>query len=41
VARRVFDLENVVKEEAKARVGLQRHVKKKKLLVDYAAWSCS
>jgi hypothetical protein len=30
VARRVCDLENLVNEEAIARVGLQRHVKKKK-----------
>jgi hypothetical protein len=29
VARRVWDLENLVNEEAIARVGLQRHVKKK------------
>jgi hypothetical protein len=28
VARRVCDLENLVNEEAIARVGLQRHVKK-------------
>jgi predicted DNA-binding protein (UPF0251 family) len=31
VARRVCDLENLVDEEAIARVGLQRHMKKKKL----------
>jgi hypothetical protein len=30
VARRVCDLENLVNEEAIARVGLQRHVKKNK-----------
>jgi hypothetical protein len=30
VARRVCDLENFVNEEAIARVGLQRHVKKGK-----------
>jgi hypothetical protein len=33
VARRVCDLANLVNEEAIARVGLQRHVKKKILLL--------
>jgi hypothetical protein len=37
VARRVCDLENLVNEEAIARVGLQRHVKEKCVLCSYLA----
>jgi hypothetical protein len=35
VARRVCDLENLVNEEAIAPVGLQRHVKKRRKILEY------